>query len=194
MDEQDKEINPRALANKYPVLWKIFDPICKAAKSIVLQKNPSEAVQMAAVKKNGYAIEYIKNPSEAVQLAAVKQNGYAIQFIKNPSEAVEARMRLFEIDLSEIELDTQRFNDYKKDPLYVLKGLLGAKMVGYIYYRLRPNDVVYIEMLGTCREYRRKGIATKLYDALKAEYPGYTFTRDHFTADGAAFHKAYDKK
>jgi len=89
MDEQDKEINPRALANKYPVLWKIFDPISKAAKSIVLQKNPSEAVQIAAVKEYGFDIKYIKNPSEAMQLAAVKEYGFAIQFIKNPSEAVQ---------------------------------------------------------------------------------------------------------
>jgi len=89
MDEQDKEINPQELANKYPVLWKIFDPICKAAKSIVLQKNPSEAVQMAAVQQTAYAIKYIKNPSEAMQLAAVKEYSVAIKFIKNPSEAVQ---------------------------------------------------------------------------------------------------------
>ena len=52
-------------------------------------KNPSEAVQLAAIKGVWAAIKYIKNPSEAVQLAAVKQNGYAIQYIKNPSEAVQ---------------------------------------------------------------------------------------------------------
>ncbi len=51
--------------------------------------NPSEAIQMAAVKQDGMAIEYIDNPSEAVQMAAVQQNGYAIQYIKNPSEAVQ---------------------------------------------------------------------------------------------------------
>jgi len=89
MDEQDKEINPQELANKYPILWQIFGPISKAAKSIVLQKNPSEAVQMAAVQNNGYAIRFIKNPSEAVQMATVQQNGYAIQYIKNPSEAMQ---------------------------------------------------------------------------------------------------------
>ena len=52
-------------------------------------KNPSEAVQIAAVKYNGPAIQYIENPSEAVQIAAVKKNGLAIQYIKNPSEAVQ---------------------------------------------------------------------------------------------------------
>ena len=51
--------------------------------------NPSEAVQLEAVKKSGYAIYSIKNPSEKVQLEAVKQNGIAIQHIKNQSEAVQ---------------------------------------------------------------------------------------------------------
>ena len=52
-------------------------------------KNPSEAVQLAAVKHNGYIINYIKNPSEDVQLAAIKRYGHHIQYIKNPSEAVQ---------------------------------------------------------------------------------------------------------
>jgi hypothetical protein len=49
----------------------------------------SEEEQIAAVQKNGRAINYIKNPSEAVQLAAVKQNAIVIQRIKNPSDAVQ---------------------------------------------------------------------------------------------------------
>jgi hypothetical protein len=39
------------------------------------------------------AIRIIKNPSEAVQLAAVRQNGLAIANIKNPSEAVQELRR-----------------------------------------------------------------------------------------------------
>ena len=50
---------------------------------------PSEKVQLAAVKKDGFYIRGIKDPSEAVQLAAVKQDGDSIQLIKNPSEAVQ---------------------------------------------------------------------------------------------------------
>ncbi|CAI3959032.1 unnamed protein product, partial [Commensalibacter papalotli (ex Botero et al. 2024)] len=37
----------------------------------------------------GYSIQYIHNPSEAVQLEAVKNDGYSIQYIHNPSEAVQ---------------------------------------------------------------------------------------------------------
>ena len=57
--------------------------------AIVYIKNPSEAVQLEAVKKHGSVIQYIKNPSEAVQLIAVKKNGHGIKYITNPSEAVQ---------------------------------------------------------------------------------------------------------
>ena len=57
--------------------------------AIVYIKNPSEAVQLEAVKKHGSVIQYIKNPSEAVQLIAIKKNGHGIKYIKNPSEAVQ---------------------------------------------------------------------------------------------------------
>ena len=52
-------------------------------------ENPSESVQLAAVQEDGYAIQYIRDPSEAVQLAAVRCYALAIQYIKNPSEAVQ---------------------------------------------------------------------------------------------------------
>ncbi len=43
--------------------------------------NPSEAVIMAAVTRNGDALQYCHNPSEAVIMAAVTQNGYALQYV-----------------------------------------------------------------------------------------------------------------
>ena len=53
----------------------------------------SETDQLAAVNKNGDAIEYIKNPSEDVQLAAVNKKGSAIYYIFDkgiiPSEDVQ---------------------------------------------------------------------------------------------------------
>jgi len=63
-------------------------------------ENPSEAMQLVAVKQDRCAIQYIKtqdrcairyikNPSEAVQLVAVKQNGLNIQYIENPTEDVQ---------------------------------------------------------------------------------------------------------
>ena len=52
-------------------------------------QNPSEKVQLAAIKQGFWAIKYIRNPSEKVKLAAVQQSGYAIEYIKNPSEEVQ---------------------------------------------------------------------------------------------------------
>ena len=89
MDISDKEINPQELANKYQILYKIFEPIAIKHLYLPLIKNPSEAVQLVAVNQDGHAIYYIKNPSEDVQLAAVKQNVWAIDDIKNPSEAMQ---------------------------------------------------------------------------------------------------------
>jgi hypothetical protein len=55
-------------------------------------KNPSEVVQLAAVKQTGLAMYHIIKkgivPSEAVQLAAVNQSLWALSFIKSPSQVV----------------------------------------------------------------------------------------------------------
>jgi hypothetical protein len=88
-DKQNDEINPNELADKYPVLWKIFTPIATKYKSLVLNQNPSPELQMAAVQQNGRAIRYIKNPSPKVQMAAVQQYGESIRHIKNPSPEVQ---------------------------------------------------------------------------------------------------------
>ncbi len=52
-------------------------------------KKPSKEAQLAAVKQNGEIIGEIDNPSKEIQLAAVKQNGNAIYYIKKPSEEVQ---------------------------------------------------------------------------------------------------------
>jgi hypothetical protein len=89
MDERDEEINPNELANKYPVLWKIFTPIAEKNKSVMLNQNPSREGQLEAVQQSGEAIQYINDPSLEIQLAAVRNNCRAIQHIINPSEEVQ---------------------------------------------------------------------------------------------------------
>lgn len=89
MDEQDNAVNPRALADEYPVLWRIFEPISRENHSILMIKNPTEQDKLAAVEQDGDVIRYINNPSEDIQLAAVNQWPAAIQHIDNPSEAVQ---------------------------------------------------------------------------------------------------------
>ncbi|NBP57438.1 hypothetical protein EBU71_13060 [bacterium] len=51
--------------------------------------NPSQEVQLAAVRRNSYSIRFIHNPSEKVQLAAVRKNPSSIKHIQNPSEKVQ---------------------------------------------------------------------------------------------------------
>ncbi|RLG44721.1 MAG: hypothetical protein DRN81_03830, partial [Thermoproteota archaeon] len=63
-------------------------------------ENPSEAVQLAGVRQDWCAIQCIKNPTEAVQLAAVRQNGLAIKFLENPSDAVLAAVNFEGVDLT----------------------------------------------------------------------------------------------
>lgn len=62
--------------------WDIFQYIID--KGI----KPSEQVQLAAAKKNGYVITFIENPSEEVQLAAVRSTPESIKYIENPTEEV----------------------------------------------------------------------------------------------------------
>ena len=43
---------------------------------------------MTAVKRCCFAIDYIHNPSEEIQLEAIKQNNRTIQFIHTPAPSV----------------------------------------------------------------------------------------------------------
>ena len=63
--------------------------VTENGNSIGFLKNPSEAVQVAAMNENIYAIQYIKNPKEFLQLLAVNHDGFCIQYIKNPSEQIQ---------------------------------------------------------------------------------------------------------
>ena len=49
-------------------------------------KNPSEKVQLEAIKENYDAIRYIKNPSYKIELEAIKENESAINFIQDLDE------------------------------------------------------------------------------------------------------------
>jgi hypothetical protein len=50
--------------------------------------NPSERMQLYAVRKHPDHIDCIKNPTERVQMEAIKQVPALIRCIKNPSEQI----------------------------------------------------------------------------------------------------------
>ena len=89
MNEKDEPINPNNLADQYPILWKIFTPVAKKNNTFALYYNPPIDLQLAAIKQNWRAIEYIKNPSKEVQSAAIEENLDAILYIENPSEEIQ---------------------------------------------------------------------------------------------------------
>jgi hypothetical protein len=62
-------------------------------------QNPSERVGLVAVEKIPYSIKYIQNPSQEVQLAAVKKNPYTFYHIKHPTEAVKQFLRSKRINI-----------------------------------------------------------------------------------------------
>ena len=92
-----KIVDIKHLTSSYPVLYKIFEPIAlenlKTWFSLLFIKNPTEEMVLEAIKYSAEAYLTIDKPSEAMQLAAVKQNGYAIRYIIDkgirPSEEMQ---------------------------------------------------------------------------------------------------------
>lgn len=68
-----------------------LDAVRESPTAIMDMVNPSEAVQVEAVSKLGYAwlIERIDNPTEAAKLAAVRSDSGIISQIDDPSEDVQ---------------------------------------------------------------------------------------------------------
>jgi len=61
--------------------------MCLAAvkeNGYVLQfvKNQTPEIYLEAVKKDGYALQFVKNQTPEICLAAIKKDGYALQFVK----------------------------------------------------------------------------------------------------------------
>ena len=91
MNVFDEEIDPRELFQKYPVLYQIFKSISIKINRIELltqedHKDLTPEIMMAAVKQNGYALEYIKdNPklTPEIMMAAVTRDGHALEYIKD---------------------------------------------------------------------------------------------------------------
>ena len=112
--------------------------------------NPSEKVQLEAVKKTPYTIEFIHNPSEKVQLAAVKRDCYSIRYIHNPTKKVQ--LEVIEKDPTMI----QYINNPSKAVIkYLLDNyisdieivqLLSAKIGREWYDKLSDEDKLRLEL------------------------------------------------
>lgn len=89
MDKDDKPIEPKNIADKFPILWKIFQPIAEQNKSFILNSNPSEETKEHVIRKDPKQIKHLKDPSPELQLLAAKSYRTVATEIKNPIKEVQ---------------------------------------------------------------------------------------------------------
>ena len=58
----------------------------KGKESDIVNIPSNEALE--AVKKNGYALQYVKDQTKDICLEAVKRNGYALRHVKDQTEDI----------------------------------------------------------------------------------------------------------
>ena len=74
----------------------------KRWEDLTTKKNLKGKEALAAVKQNGYALQYVSEQTEEICLAAVKQDGYALQYV---SETI-----MQSLQETEIEIDGKKFS------------------------------------------------------------------------------------
>ena len=89
MNVDDQRFNTAALADRFPILYKIFKKLAEQYKSLVFNENPSIETQIAAIKRNPRSILHMKNPPPELQLIAAKSQPSVAAKIHNPSEEVQ---------------------------------------------------------------------------------------------------------
>ena len=55
---------------------------------LTTKKNLTGDAALAAVKQNGYALQYVQAQTEEICLAAVKQDGYALKYVQTQTEEI----------------------------------------------------------------------------------------------------------
>lgn len=88
-----------------------------------IYKNPSEELQLLAVKKDYDSIKYIKNPCENAQIEAVKANYGALKYINTPTyEAQSIAIKQNEAAITFItDLDKDKMLAFLKINILVIK-------------------------------------------------------------------------
>ena len=101
----------------------------QAGWAIQYVKEPSEALQLLAVRKNYDAIKYIKEPYESVQEEAVRKSYDALKYIASPSPIVERiAIKNNEAAIHFVkELDQNKILEFLKVNILVIKHV-GSKL------------------------------------------------------------------
>ena len=100
-------------------------------------KEPTEELQIMAVKKDYDSIKYIKEPSETVQVEAVKIKYDALRYIKNPCFKAEiTAVKNNEAAINFIyDLDAEKMKAFLKANVLVIK---------YIVRKIEKDDVIEV--------------------------------------------------
>jgi len=118
--------------------------------------NQTPEVCLAAVQKNGYAIQFIykKNQTPEVCLAAVKQNGYAIQYIDNKKLSEEICLTAVQQNGSAIQFINKKNQTHevclaaiqqnKKAIQYIKNEEFKNKFIEDIFYSINSNETCTI--------------------------------------------------
>ena len=127
MNAMDNFISPNELAEKFPVLYDIFTPITEKVGTLVLNRNPSKALQRRKVKQDPDNIGLIFEPEEDIQLLAIREDAKTLLMIKKPTE----KAKKVAIKLSPY-LITRMTEDQVNDELKMLAIKCSASVFQYI--------------------------------------------------------------
>lgn len=100
--------------------------------NLKLINSPDYDIQLKAIQKTGFAIEFVKNPSKEFQLEAINQHFFALYRIHHPDEEVQ----LLALNKYKINLDNVK-NKGKSDS--VIETLESAVVVMFLEKITNPK-------------------------------------------------------
>ena len=78
--------------------------------SLQYVKEQTPEICMAAVKQNGYSLQYVKEQTPEICMAAVKQNGDSLQYVK---EQIFSKVRTLEFDGKSISISEESYQSLR---------------------------------------------------------------------------------
>ena len=107
-------------------------------------------------------------------------------------------IKLFEDFAKELNLKGLKFSetvrDYHSGQHYMTAtATLNDKQLGYVDYSIY-NKEIHIDIVEVDKDYRRNGIATKLFNYIRLQNAGMKLIPGMSTLDGHIFYQEYQKK
>lgn len=84
------------------------------------------------------------------------------------------------------DVDLSRFPDDPETTVYIVRAIIGNKVVGYANFY---EDYGTIENVQVVKKYRRKGVATRIYDFVENKFKIKLEPSDVLELDGLSFWK-----